>query len=90
MCRNITELRGLDPPATPVEVEAAARQFVRKISGVTKPTGAAIEACDAAVTEITRTLTMLLEQLPARRQPPTTEPPIRRIARRTESNHTTS
>ena len=36
MCRNITTLRGLEPPATPEEIEAAARQYVRKISGVQK------------------------------------------------------
>ena len=37
MCRNITELRGLEPPATREEIEAAARQFVRKVTGVAKP-----------------------------------------------------
>jgi hypothetical protein len=37
MCRNITELRGLDPPATDEEIEAAARQFVRKVSGLRQP-----------------------------------------------------
>lgn len=37
MCRNITELRGLQPPATPVEIAAAARQYVRKVSGITHP-----------------------------------------------------
>ena len=41
MCRNITILRGLQPPATAEEIEAAARQYVRKVSGATKPpTGA--------------------------------------------------
>ena len=40
MCRNITELRGLEPPATPEEIDAASWQFVRKVTGVTKPTGA--------------------------------------------------
>jgi hypothetical protein len=40
MCRNITTLRGLEPPATSEEIEAAARQYVRKISGVTRPTPA--------------------------------------------------
>ena len=36
MCRNITELRGLEPPATE-EIEAASRQFVRKVTGIAKP-----------------------------------------------------
>ena len=40
MCRNITTLRGLEPPATSEEIEAAARQYVRKVSGVTRPTPA--------------------------------------------------
>ena len=38
MCRNITELRGLEPAATAEEIEAAARQYVRKVSGITRPT----------------------------------------------------
>src|SRR6266581_4113013 len=37
MCRNITELRGLEPPATREEIEAAARQYIRKVSGIAKP-----------------------------------------------------
>ena len=48
MCRNITELRGLEPPATRDEIEAAARQFVRKISGVTKPNDDVAAAMEAA------------------------------------------
>ncbi|MGZ8176848.1 DUF2277 domain-containing protein [Williamsia sp. SKLECPSW1] len=78
MCRNITELRGLEPPATPVEIEAAARQYIRKVSGVQKTSAANAEAFEkavAAVTEITRDL---LTVLPERRQPPKTVPPLRR------------
>ena len=37
MCRNITELRGLEPPATREEIEAAARQYIRKVTGIAKP-----------------------------------------------------
>ena len=44
MCRNITVLRGLEPPATPEEVEAAARQYVRKVGGVQAPSPATAEA----------------------------------------------
>ena len=44
MCRNITELRGLEPAATSAEIEAAARQYVRKVSGLTKPTDQTREA----------------------------------------------
>ena len=52
MCRNITELRGLEPPATREEIEAAARQFVRKVSGVTKPKGDVAAAMEDAALKI--------------------------------------
>lgn len=78
MCRNITELRGLQPPATPVEIAAAARQYVRKVSGITHPSAATAEAFEAAVAEVTATTTRLLDALPPRRQPPKTVPPLRR------------
>lgn len=54
MCRNITELRGLQPPATPVEIAAAARQYVRKVSGITHPSAATAEAFEAAVASATK------------------------------------
>ena len=60
MCRNITELRGLEPAATAEEIEAAARQYVRKVSGITRPTGANVEAFEAAVAEVTAVTTRLL------------------------------
>jgi hypothetical protein len=82
MCRNITELRGLEPPATAQEVAAAARQYVRKVSGITHPSSANAEAFEAAVAEVAATTTRLLRALPPRRQPPTTSPPLRRLAAR--------
>jgi hypothetical protein len=78
MCRNITELRGLEPPATADEVQAAARQFVRKISGLRQPPATAEAAFEAAVAEVAASAQRLLDALPARRQPPTTVPPLRR------------
>ena len=78
MCRNITELRGLQPEATPEEVAAAARQYVRKVSGITRPSGANVDAFEAAVAEVTATTARLLAALPPRRQPPKTVPPLRR------------
>ena len=78
MCRNITELRGLEPPATREEIEAAARQFVRKVSGVAKPKGEVAEALEHAAMEIAHVTEHLLAGLPARRQPPRTDPPLRR------------
>jgi hypothetical protein len=78
MCRNITELRGLQPAATPEEISAAARQYVRKVSGITRPSTANAEAFAAAVAEVTATTTRLLAALPPRRLPPKTVPPLRR------------
>lgn len=78
MCRNITELRGLEPAATAEEIEAAARQYIRKVSGITRPTAANVDAFEAAVVEVTAVTERLLSQLPARRQPPKTVPPLRR------------
>jgi hypothetical protein len=78
MCRNITELRGREPAATAEEIEAAARQYVRKVSGVTRPSAANEEAFEVAVAEVTATTTRLLAALPARKQPPKTVPPLRR------------
>jgi hypothetical protein len=78
MCRNITELRGLEPPATAEEIEAAAYQFVRKITGVARPSGATADDMQAVSLEIAALATALLDRLPPRRQPPKTMPPLRR------------
>ena len=80
MCRNITTLRGLEPVATPEEVQAAARQYVRKVSGVQSVTPQTEEAFEKAVALITDATSELLSGLPPRRQPPPTLPPLRRIA----------
>jgi hypothetical protein len=79
MCRNITTLRGLEPDATPEEVEAAARQYVRKISGVQKPSANTVDAFERAVERVTEATTALLAELPPRKQPPKTLPPLRRL-----------
>ena len=78
MCRNITELRGLEPAATDEEIEAAARQYIRKVSGITRPSAANVDAFEAAVAEVAATTTRLLSELPLRKQPPKTVPPLRR------------
>ena len=78
MCRNITTLRGLQPEATPAEIEAAALQYVRKVSGVGKPSPATAAAVDEAVHAIAAATSTLLAALPDRRQPPPTLPPLRR------------
>jgi hypothetical protein len=80
MCRNITELRGLQPPATEDEITAAAAQFVRKITGIAKPNPTVAPAVEGAVHEIAHIMRELLAQLPERRGEPTTVPPLRRPA----------
>lgn len=83
MCRNITILRGLEPAATDEEIEAAARQYVRKVSGVQNVSAAVEDAFELAVRRVTDATAELLAQLPPRKQPPTSEPPLRRIRART-------
>ena len=82
MCRNITTLRGLEPSATPEEIEAAARQYVRKVSGVQSTSPKTEDAFERAVRLVTAATVDLLSELPPRQQPPPTLPPLRRIAAR--------
>lgn len=63
MCRNIRVLYNFEPPATEDEVGAAALQYVRKISGFTKPSKANQAAFDHAVAEVTRASQALLDAL---------------------------
>ncbi|MFC5950167.1 DUF2277 domain-containing protein [Pseudonocardia lutea] len=63
MCRNIRTLHNFEPPATSAEVEAAALQYVRKISGSTRPSQANQEAFDRAVAEIAHVTRHLLDEL---------------------------
>jgi hypothetical protein len=63
MCRNIRTLHNFEPPATNDEVHAAALQFVRKVSGTTKPSQANQAAFDEAVHEIAHITRHLLDQL---------------------------
>ena len=63
MCRNIRTLHNFDPPATEDEVRAAAVQYVRKISGFTKPSRANAEAFDRAVDAVADASRALLGEL---------------------------
>jgi hypothetical protein len=78
MCRNITVLRGLEPVATETEIEAAARQYVRKVSGIRVPSAPSEAAFEQAVRIVTAATASLLAELPPRRQPPPSLPPLRR------------
>ena len=63
MCRNIRQLHNFEPPASSDEVRAAALQYVRKVSGSTKPSRANQEAFDQAVDEVAAVTQRLLDQL---------------------------
>ena len=63
MCRNIRVLHNFEPAATPEEIEAAALQYVRKISGATKPSKANEAAFARAVEEVTAVSKRLLDSL---------------------------
>jgi hypothetical protein len=63
MCRNIRTLHNFEPPATRDEVHAAALQYVRKVSGATRPSQANQAAFDAAVAEVAATTQRLLAEL---------------------------
>ena len=74
MCRNIRTLHNFEPPATDDEVRASALQYVRKISGFTKPSQANVEAFERAVEAVTLASSRLLDELV------TTAPPKNREA----------
>ncbi len=63
MCRNIRQLHNFEPPATTDEVRAAALQYVRKVSGSTRPSQANSEAFDRAVEEVAQATARLLDHL---------------------------
>jgi hypothetical protein len=63
MCRNIRTLHNFEPPATEDEIRASSLQYVRKISGFTKPSRANAEAFDRAVDDVARVTRRLLDEL---------------------------
>jgi hypothetical protein len=63
MCRNIRPLSNFEPPATDDEIRAAALQYVRKISGTTRPSRLNAEAFDRAVAEVAAVSARLLDEL---------------------------
>jgi hypothetical protein len=80
MCRNITMLRGLEPPATPEEIHAAALQYARKVAAVTSGPLLISTAFADAVDQIAEVTERLISALPPRRTPPPMVPPNRRRA----------
>ncbi len=69
MCRNIRTLYNFEPPVTPDEVAAASLQFVRKVSGFTKPSAANQEAFDRGVAEVSAAVRRLLDALVTNAEP---------------------
>ena len=69
MCRNIRTLHNFDPPATDEEIQASALQYVRKISGSTKPSQANAEAFDEAVEAVAEVTRQLLDRLVTKAPP---------------------
>lgn len=82
MCRNIKTLFNFDPPATEDEVQAAALQFVRKLSGFQKPSKANEAAFQIAVDEVTATAQKLLESLVSNAEPKNREVEMERARAR--------
>ena len=73
MCRNIKTLFNFDPPATDEEIKAASVQFVRKLSGFTKPSKANEAAFDAAVADVSQIARRLIDALVTTADPRTRE-----------------
>ena len=82
MCRNIRNLHNFEPAATDEEVAASALQFVRKVSGFTKPSQANAEAFDAAVDEVTMVTRRLLGRLVSNAPPKNREEEARKARER--------
>jgi hypothetical protein len=86
MCRSIKPLFNFDPPTTPEEIRAASLQFVRKISGFTKPSQANAQAFESAVQQIAAVSSQLLDTLHTAAPPKNRETEIAksraRVARR--------
>jgi hypothetical protein len=84
MCRNIRVLANFEPPATDDEIRASALQFVRKLSGATRPSRANEEAFDRAVEEVTAAATKLIESLVTTSSPRNREEERRKAQERSQ------
>ena len=87
MCRNIRPLNNFEPPATSQEVHDAALQFVRKVSGTTKPSAANQEAFDRAVHEIAHVTQHLLDDLVTNAPPKNREEEAAKRRARSEARY---
>jgi hypothetical protein len=87
MCRNIRTLHNFDPPATEEEIQASAIQYVRKISGFTKPSKANEAAFEAAIEAVTAASTTLLAQLTSSAPPKNREVEAEKARARSEQRY---
>ena len=90
MCRNIRQLHNFEPPATSEEVRAAALQYVRKVSGSTKPSQANAEAFAEAVDEVAAATQRLLDQLTTVAPPKDREVEAAKARERARARYATS
>lgn len=82
MCRNIKTLANFEPPATHDEIQASALQFVRKLSGSTRPSRANEQAFNAAVAEVTAAANKLIHSLTTHAPPRNREDEARKAKER--------
>jgi len=85
MCRNIKTLANFEPPAEESEVRAAAVQFVRKLSGTTRPSHANEAAFNRAIDEVTQSAQRLLDSLETRATPRDREVEARKARARSKA-----
>jgi hypothetical protein len=85
MCRNIRTLHNFDPPATDEEIQASALQYVRKLSGSTKPSQANAEAFDEAVEAVAAASRELLDRLVTKAPPKNREVEAAKAKARSEA-----
>ena len=87
MCRNIKTLANFEPPATDNEIRASALQFVRKLSGTTRPSRANEEAFNLAVDEVTAAAERLIRSLQTNAPPRNREEEARKARERAEKRY---
>ena len=84
MCRNIKTLANFEPPATVDEIRASALQFVRKLSGTTRPSRANEVAFDRAVDDVTDAATRLIQSLETHAAPRDRDEEMRKVRERSK------
>jgi hypothetical protein len=87
MCRNIRTLANFEPPASDDEIRASALQFVRKLSGTTKPSRANQDAFERAVEEVTEAATRLIRSITTSAPPKNREEEARKARERARERY---